>query len=455
MDLVRSHERHTICVRNAMGCYFITIIAGGLLTAGATPELPQRWTLQELTHPDAYSFSISDLNDAGDATGSTHSTNPDILYQPYIWHEGEVHLVPTSAYWTKGYHINESGLCMGVDIDIDHALHYTIDGITDLGHIADMFGASVYMHGMNESGQFIGYRPLGAGVFQAITWSDAAGVVHITPDQTHSYGYDINDAGMAVGYYGTSSTGMAFMYQDGKRTDFGSMWNGATKALAINNTGHILLRENLGSVSSFYMVDSSDFSAILIASFSGNEANIEAVANESGQVAFAWTTHNGSAFTGHLGGWSAENGFVELQPPNDSIGIMLRKVNESGWILGSSHDSDYNLATFVTTIGNELRIVDDRVIGEESISMVTASDINASGQVGALLTFWGGEDITVVLTPARSGDANGDGLVNITDLLLIIKLWGDWPVGSTCGPDLNMDGYVNVDDLLLCINDWN
>jgi len=442
-------------VQNTMGCHFITIIASGLLTAIATPDLPQRWALQELTHPDAYSFSISDLNDAGDATGSTHSTDPDILYQPYIWHDGEVHLVPTSAYWTKAYHINESGLCMGVDIDVDHALHYSIDGIADLGHIADMFGTSLSMHGMNESGEFIGYRPLGAGVFQAITWSKSVGVVHITPDQTHSYGYDINDAGMAVGYYGASSNGTAFMYQDGKRTDFGSMWNGATKAMAINNAGYILLRQNIGSVSNFYMVNSSDFSATLITSFSGDEVNIEAVANESEQVAFAWTVHNGSAFTGHLGWWSAKNGFMELQVPDDSIGIMLRKVNESGWILGLSHDSDYNLSTFITTIDNELRIVDDRVIGEESISMVTASDMNASGQIGTLLTFWGGKDRTVVLTPARPGDANGDGLANITDLLLIIELWGDWPVGSICGPDLNMNGYVNVDDLLLCINDWN
>ena len=280
-------------------------------------------------------------------------------------------------------------------------------------------------------------------------------MVHITPDESHSYGLDINDAGLAVGYHGTSGIYTAFMYQAGKRTDFGSTWNGATKALAIDNAGRVLMRQDLGSVSSFYLVDSSDFTATSITSFGADEINIEVVANESGGVAFSWNTHdNNTGFTGYLGWWSEEDGFVELGVPSDSIGIMLRTVNESGWIMGMSHDSDYNLQTFVTSVGNELHIVDDRVIGQESIFMLTASDMNASGEIGTLVTFWGGEDQTVVLSPARSGDSNGDGVVNITDLLFIIGLWGDWPVGGTCGPDLDMNGVINVDDLLLFISDW-
>ena len=431
-----------------------TIMACGLLATGVTADLPQRWTLQELSHPDAYSFLISDLNDAGAVTGSTYSTDPNILYRPYIWQNGQVHLIPTTAYWTKGYHINESGLCLGIDIDVDHALHYSVDGITDLGYIADLFGTGLYMHGMNESGEFIGYRPLGAGVFQAITWSDTSGIVHITPDQTHSYGYDINDAGVSVGYHGTSSSNTAFMYHDGVRTDFGSSWAGSTRAYAIDNEGRILVRQYLAGSTSYFMVDSTDFSSVQVAYFSNDETNSYAIANETGQVAISWDTHDSSGFTGHLGWWSEEDGFVELQAPDDSIGVMLGAINESGWIMGMSHDSVYNLQTFVTTAGNELRIVDDRIIGYESIAMVTASDMNASGQIGTMLNFWGGDDMTVVLTPARAGDVDGDGLVNVTDLLLIIGLWGDWPVGGTCGPDLNMDGLISVEDLLLCIGDW-
>ena len=36
------------------------------------------------------------------------------------------------------------------------------------------------------------------------------------------------------------------------------------------------------------------------------------------------------------------------------------------------HDSDYNLQTFVTSAGNELRIVDDRIIGHDDIVLHVA-----------------------------------------------------------------------------------
>ena len=259
---------------------------------------------------------------------------------------------------------------------------------------------------------------------------------------------------MAVGYHGLTNATTAFMYHDGVRSDFGSLWNGATKALAIDNAGRILVRRTLGSVSSFHQVDASDFSMTTIASFGGDVTNIEAMANETGGVAFAWNTNDGTGFIGHLGWWSEQDGFVTLEAPDDSIGVMLRAVNASGWIMGMSHDSDYNLQTFVTTVENDMHIVDDRVIGHESIFMLTAADMNASGQIGTLVTFWGGEDAAAVLSPARPGDADGDGQVNITDLLLIIGLWGEWPAGEACGPDLDMNGLINVEDLLLCIGDW-
>ena len=48
-------------------------------------------------------------------------------------------------------------------------------------------------------------------------------------------------------------------------------------------------------------------------------------------------------------------------------------------------------------------------------------------------------------------DLNGDGSVNVHDLLLVIAAWGDC---ETCPEDLNADGHVNVHDILLLIGDW-
>jgi hypothetical protein len=49
------------------------------------------------------------------------------------------------------------------------------------------------------------------------------------------------------------------------------------------------------------------------------------------------------------------------------------------------------------------------------------------------------------------GDVDGNGLVNITDLLGVIATWGQGP-GSA--GDVNLDGSVNITDLLAVIADW-
>jgi hypothetical protein len=52
------------------------------------------------------------------------------------------------------------------------------------------------------------------------------------------------------------------------------------------------------------------------------------------------------------------------------------------------------------------------------------------------------------------GDLNGDGVVNVSDLLILFAAWGDCPRGLSCPADLNDDGVVNVSDLLLLLSNW-
>jgi hypothetical protein len=49
------------------------------------------------------------------------------------------------------------------------------------------------------------------------------------------------------------------------------------------------------------------------------------------------------------------------------------------------------------------------------------------------------------------GDINGDGNVNVDDLLSVINAWGPC---SCCAADVNNSGGVDVDDLLIVINTW-
>ncbi|MAB81952.1 MAG: hypothetical protein CMJ24_00765, partial [Phycisphaerae bacterium] len=55
---------------------------------------------------------------------------------------------------------------------------------------------------------------------------------------------------------------------------------------------------------------------------------------------------------------------------------------------------------------------------------------------------------------ACPADINGDGIVNVQDLLNVIADWG-CTAPESCLADINGDGTVNVQDLLLVIGDWN
>lgn len=53
-----------------------------------------------------------------------------------------------------------------------------------------------------------------------------------------------------------------------------------------------------------------------------------------------------------------------------------------------------------------------------------------------------------------SADLNGDGVVNVSDLLILFGAWGNCPRSTMCPADLNNDGVVNVSDLLLLLSNW-
>lgn len=54
--------------------------------------------------------------------------------------------------------------------------------------------------------------------------------------------------------------------------------------------------------------------------------------------------------------------------------------------------------------------------------------------------------------PGPIGDLNGDGVVNTSDLLILLSAWG--PCEGDCPADLDGDGAVTVSDLLILLANW-
>ena len=56
--------------------------------------------------------------------------------------------------------------------------------------------------------------------------------------------------------------------------------------------------------------------------------------------------------------------------------------------------------------------------------------------------------------PVDPNDVNGDGVVDVQDLVIVITSWGECPGGLPCPADVNDDGVVNVSDLVSVITGW-
>lgn len=52
------------------------------------------------------------------------------------------------------------------------------------------------------------------------------------------------------------------------------------------------------------------------------------------------------------------------------------------------------------------------------------------------------------------GDLNGDGVVNVLDLLILLEAWGACEDPNDCPADLDGNGVVNVLDLLILLENW-
>jgi len=122
--------------------------------------------------------------------------------------------------------------------------------------------------------------------------------------------------------------------------------------------------------------------------------------------------------------------FVAPEPPEPPAVQGTVKVELDADGFGNASITDVTLGTLEVDLG-----------GFIGVQTVQITSIRIAGVI----------DVTPL---GPNPDLNGDGVVNVSDLLILLSAWGDCPVGAPCPADLNGDGVVNVSDLLILLANW-
>jgi hypothetical protein len=99
---------------------------------------------------------------------------------------------------------------------------------------------------------------------------------------------------------------------------------------------------------------------------------------------------------------------------------------------------------------NALTVFDDGTADAPSL-YVGGEFTTAGGVPSSHIAKWQG---CATEPPCALGDLNCDGVVNVSDLLILLGAWGTCAEPNNCLADLNDDGIVNVSDLLILLANW-
>ena len=351
-----------------------------------------------------------------------------------------------ATIWT--FHTNAVG-GGGWVYQVDASRDFTGDGIVDVvacaGDDGDQTGPRRAYLLDGSSGWLIWQRSLGGATFASIAVDDFTGdgvpdVVAGASDlwETQGTGYGIN--------------GLTGQVEWSYHTAGSSVWGLA----------------QLGDVTGDGVAD------VMLGDFSSGQL----VAMDAVQGTAAYVTGVGALLTGiKVIGDVTGDGFPDVVP--EYFGATARVVNgRTGTTVWSTPVMDnpttvapisdltgdgVNDLIVGTLFSNNWVYAFDGVTGEEACAFNYGTPLDAvgvmpdvtgdasweflaGGRDGTLTCFSGG----VNTNPPDPADVNGDGTVNVNDLLLVIGAWGS----ADPAADVNGDGIVDTNDILLVLSAW-
>jgi probable HAF family extracellular repeat protein len=298
--------------------------------AAALPAAATTWyTVQSLgTLPGDTSSLATGLNDRGDVVG--WSSGPG-GYRGFVW-TAATGMQPLAGLPDRPRAFprdnndqgDNVGTCDAGGVDLGHAVRWRGDVPQDLGALpAGPYSAG---WGINRQGDVVGESSTqvnGINVQHAFIYTDATGMVDLTPADGSSVAHGINDAGQVTGYRAGAQY-RAFRWQGGSFQDLGVLPGMAHSfGFAIAPGGAVAGSSKSASGNSEHVMRFTDAGGLQDLGGTGEHNQ-------------AWGINSSHVTVGQLG-QSAARAFVH----SDAEG--LRNLNQlidqsRGWVLQVAHD---------------------------------------------------------------------------------------------------------------------
>jgi probable HAF family extracellular repeat protein len=315
-------------------------------------------------------------------------------------------------------------------------------------------GGQSWAYGLNDYGDVVGYSTNGGLSIHAFLW-DGNQVLDLgTPSWAtvdYSRAEDINNGGTIVGFAGGVPYDLrGFIKHDTVWDEIPTFGGNESRAYAVNELDDVVgyTRNEDGKFRAFgipngdisQMTDIGDLGGGASQAFDVN--NNRVIAGQSKGVDEYW----------HAYTWSLEIGMKDLGTLGGNESYAWA-INDEGIVVGKSQMKNGGTHGFIWMDG-EMYDVNNFIIPDLEVTIVNIRGITSDGQLAATGEYPDGRKRPYLLTPISTSapeDVNGDGVVDVIDLLAVV---GNWGPCKLCVEDINGDGVVDVVDLLAVISAW-
>lgn len=362
------------------------------------------------------------MNDVGWVVGKINSCviGPDVAF---LWtpQSGlEILEMPPGASQSRAIDINnhpDRQIVGTVDITGLGTRAFLIDGEDLIIIPPPGRGTFSSVAALNNKRQVVGSTADGTPFSKAYIWEDGAMTIIEPTFGPRSAGRAIDEAGVVVGWMGTSFgiDSHAFVWHDRVLTDLRLAPNTfATWARGINNLDEVLVRGE----------------------FDEDEP--------TDRINGSFLLRDGKFIDlGQLPGYDVIDG-TDLNDQSQIVGLA-RAVE-------SSDEPDVGFIWHNRVMHN----LNDLLPMGSQLHIQRAEGINQAGQITGRALDRNNDVVGFILTPVERpiGDLDGDCAVGVSDLLLLLDSWGSCNDCAKCPADFNDDCAVGVFDLLVLLGNW-